>query len=347
MQKLLSVSIAAYNVQDTIEKCLDSFLQVKYLDELELLVINDGSVDSTPDIVGKYEQNYPSVIRFINKKNAGHGSTINKSLEIATGKFYKVLDGDDWVNPKELEKLMDCLRKTDADLVINDYLCVYPNYEKRVSNRGGFINEKVYSFDELFPYDNINDTIFAMHEITILTDRLRAVNAKIEEHCFYADTDFMFYVGLAARSVTFNDSCAYQYRLGYAGQSVSESGTYNHIEDMIKIETGLINLYQKQIKKISSTRRKKYLFALIESRYNLIFYCYSAIIKRDNKDELFFDFVFKAKSKYPDIVPSFSLTIPNKLVNISPRKILPFIRFVRSTKAFKKLLNIKNQFHGL
>lgn len=175
MSKLLSVSIAAYNVEKTIEKCLDSFLSSQYLNEIELLVINDGSHDHTVSIVENYERQYPGIVRLINKANGGHGSTINKSLDIASGKFYKVLDGDDWVDPNELDKLMDCLRETKAEFVVNDYNEVYPDHEERISHRSLYQEHKVYSFDELVPNGDFNNNIFAMHESTILTQRLKDV----------------------------------------------------------------------------------------------------------------------------------------------------------------------------
>ena len=96
MSKLLTVSIAAYNAEKTIEKCLNSFLGCKHLIDLEILVINDGSSDSTADIVSAYEKQYPYSIRLINKENGGHGSTINKGIEIATGKYFELMDGDDY-----------------------------------------------------------------------------------------------------------------------------------------------------------------------------------------------------------------------------------------------------------
>ena len=136
MSKLLTISIAAYNVEKTIEKCLDSFLPCRHLSDLEILVINDGSTDHTAEIVSGYEKRYPGIY-LINKENGGHGSTINKSLSLSTGKFYKVIDGDDWVDSVELDKLCDCLESTEAELVINDYMEVYPNYKRRVALRNG------------------------------------------------------------------------------------------------------------------------------------------------------------------------------------------------------------------
>lgn len=346
MKKLLSVSIAAYNVEKTIEKCLNSFLDSKYLSLLELLVVNDGSHDRTVSIVEKYVQKYPGIICLINKANGGHGSTINTSLSHATGKFYKVLDGDDWVDANELDKLIECLMDTQAELVINDYNEVYPDHEHRVTHRRLYQEHKVYSFDELIPDGNFRDNIFAMHESTILTQRLRDVGMQIQEHCFYADTEFLYYVGLAARTVEFNNSCVYQYRLGSAGQSVSAEGIYKHIEDLLKIEYHLMQLYCQDSLKIKSKIRKNYLFAIVDTRYHILFNCFIVIIKKTDKDNLFTHFIRDTKKSYPNIINCCHLPLTYRLVAIAPEILIPKMRLLKQTKIFHALSKMKKEMLG-
>jgi glycosyltransferase involved in cell wall biosynthesis len=334
MDKILSISVAAYNVERTIEKCLNSFLSSRYLNLLEILVINDGSHDRTVEIVQKYEEKYPKIIHLINKENGGHGSTINTSLSLANGKYYKVLDGDDWVDSKELDKLVECLLHSHADLIINDYNEVYPNHEHRVSHRNLYQGQKLYSFDEIVPDGNFKNNIFAMHESTVLTQRLRDVGMHIQEHCFYADTEFLYFTGLAARTVEFNNSCAYQYRLGSAGQSVSAEGIYKHIEDLMKIEYHLIQLYNKNEHQIKSSTRRKYLFAIIDTRYFMLFDCFIMIIKKDNKDKMFANFLRQVKVEYPNIVSRCYLPLTYKMVSKFPFSLINIMRMIKQSKAF-------------
>lgn len=70
MQKVLSISVAAYNVEKFIEQCLDSFIDPAILDRVEVLVTDDGSKDRTPEIVSAYEKKYPGTFRLISQKNA-------------------------------------------------------------------------------------------------------------------------------------------------------------------------------------------------------------------------------------------------------------------------------------
>lgn len=344
--KILSISIAAYQVEDTIKKCLDSFLKSKYLHELELLVINDGSKDKTAEIVSEYERKYPEVIRLVNKENGGHGSTINKSLSLARGKFYKILDGDDWVDVEELDRLIDYLKITKAELVLNRCREVFPDYTQVTGNDAGYELEKVYDFADLFAEGNVEDKLFTLHASTILTERLRDVNMHILEKCFYADVMFIYYVGLAARTVAFHNSCAYQYRLGAEGQSVSATGIYNHAEDLIKIERHLIKLYQEDSKKLKDTKKCEYIFAVIDTRYNMLFDWFAGIITRSDKDQILFDFIEETNRDYKDIVNKFHLVPYNRIAAISPKIFIPIFRLIRNSFLWKIMHDIKAQFRG-
>ena len=110
-QKLLTVSVASYNVEKTLRKTLDSFCDKRYIDYIEVLIEDDGSTDKTQDIGKEYEMKYPQSFRYIKKDNGGHGSTINKSIELAQGLYFKVIDGDDWVDNNDFNELINVLKK--------------------------------------------------------------------------------------------------------------------------------------------------------------------------------------------------------------------------------------------
>ena len=95
--KVLTISIAAYNLSERIDQCLASFASSKFIDDIELIVTNDGSKDDTAKKVEKWVERYPNSIRLINKKNEGAGSTVNSGILHAAGKYFKMVDGDDWV----------------------------------------------------------------------------------------------------------------------------------------------------------------------------------------------------------------------------------------------------------
>ena len=125
MNKLLTISIAAYNVEMYIEKLLDSIIDSGKLDEIEVLVVNDGSKDKTVEITNKYVKRYPNSIYLINKPNGGHGSTINTGIKNAHGKYFKAIDGDDWIDSTNLAKLIENMKKTNSDLILCNHKFVF------------------------------------------------------------------------------------------------------------------------------------------------------------------------------------------------------------------------------
>lgn len=345
-EKILTVSIAAYNVEKTIAECLDSFLPSRYLGELELLVIDDGGTDGTAEIVRGYEARYPGVIRLVHKENGGHGSTINKSLELATGRFYKVLDGDDWVDAAELDKLIERLHTTTADMVINRYNNVYPDHSVVKETRGAHELARVYKFSELtVPQPPYYEGLFAMHATTILTERLREVRTRITEKCFYADTEYILYAGLAARTVEFNNSCAYQYRLGSAGQSVSAEGVYRHVEDMFTIYWSMLSVFDTRVHGRVETEREQYIWGLIDSRYNMLFGWYTRY-QRPDKDYLLASFIDELKRKYPEYVRNLHLATVNKPLTLAPVPLIRLQRYLRKTRLWSVLKAIKHLLSG-
>lgn len=318
MNKILTISIAAYNVSDTIEKCLDSFLDSDYFSLLDIVVVNDGSIDNTVDIVKKYILKYPHVIRLINKENGGHGSTINAAFEKAKGKFFKVIDGDDWVDVNELDKLIKKISESSADLIVSRFNKVYSDHVVEQRWLGDYEIGREYKFDELNRHTFTDAGIFPMHATTIRTEQLKSVDMHIREKCFYADTEFLFFVGLAAKSVEFDESVVYQYRLGESGQSVSPEGIYKHIEDLIEIELGLIKLYNDRIDDVDSLTRKKYLYAIIDTRFSLIIEWFIKVIDRSDKDYALFGFINIMKTKYSDYYYDFRKKLLVRIFLIGP-----------------------------
>ena len=119
--KILTITIPSYNVEAYLEDCLESFVNSEVMDDIEVLIVNDGSSDRTEEIARRYESKYPNTYRLINKENGGHGSTINTGAAEAKGKYFKVVDGDDWVDTRSFIHLVKVLKKIDADIVASNY----------------------------------------------------------------------------------------------------------------------------------------------------------------------------------------------------------------------------------
>ena len=94
--KILSIAIPVYNTEKYIKRCMDSILLKEIIDDIEIILVNDGSKDNSINIMNEYKDSYPQSVVVIDKENGGHGSTINAALTVASGKYFRVLDSDDW-----------------------------------------------------------------------------------------------------------------------------------------------------------------------------------------------------------------------------------------------------------
>ena len=146
--KLLSIAIPCYNSQDYMEKCIESLLVGG--EEVEILVVDDGSSDKTAEIADAYAAKYPTIIKAIHQENGGHGEAVNAGIRNATGLYFKVVDSDDWVNKeayiKILETLYELLRGPQTvDLLISNFV-----YEKQ-----GATHKKVMQYRRCLPQDRV------------------------------------------------------------------------------------------------------------------------------------------------------------------------------------------------
>ena len=126
MNKILTVVIPTYNMEKYLRKCLNSLIidDKDLLKSLEVLVINDGSQDSSSVIAHEYEQSYPEIFRVIDKENGNYGSCINRGLREATGKYIKILDADDSFDTKNFSVLLKNMASIDVDMFISDFSVV-------------------------------------------------------------------------------------------------------------------------------------------------------------------------------------------------------------------------------
>lgn len=184
MEKILTFSIAAYNVEKYLDKLLKTIICVPNNEMVEVLVVNDGSKDSTAQIAKEYEKNYAGVVRLIDKENGGHGSTINRGIKEAKGKYFKAIDGDDWVDSEALEKLLNDLTQIDSDLVLMDYKTCYEGGDDVLEKTAKLEPQKTIDFESVI------STIDYMryHAVIYRTQMLQKNKIRLDEHCFYVDS---------------------------------------------------------------------------------------------------------------------------------------------------------------
>ena len=200
---ILTVSIAAYNVEEYIRETLDSFTNIIGTGLVEILIIDDGSTDNTAKIAKEYVNKDSNTFKVISKKNGGWGSTVNCGINNSHGKYFKQLDGDDLFNKKNLKEFITFLENSEADLIIS--------------------MEDVAKF---YPY-------MEMHSSCFKTSLIKDI--RLQEHCFYTDVELMVKAVSKVKSVSYFEKDIYCYRLGRVGQSVSSEGLIKHYKEHEKI----------------------------------------------------------------------------------------------------------------
>ncbi len=144
MKPKISVIIPCYNVENYIEKCIDSIFEGT-LKEIEVIAINDGSNDKTREILDKLQKKY-NKLNIIHKENEGVSIARNIGLKKVKGEYIAFLDSDDWVDKDMYNKLYLKAKENDYDIVACDTTAVYPNYNTIISSN---INDKTKSSEAL------------------------------------------------------------------------------------------------------------------------------------------------------------------------------------------------------
>lgn len=126
----VSVLVPVYNTEKTLRKCMDSILVQTIINEIEIVIVNDGSTDKSEIIINEYLNKYNN-ISYFKQHNQGLGATRNKGIELAKGEYITFLDSDDWVDNDYYEKLYNKAKCEKSDLVISSYIVEIPNTETK------------------------------------------------------------------------------------------------------------------------------------------------------------------------------------------------------------------------
>lgn len=280
MYKILTICIAAYNVERYIKQCLDSIIKCKNIKDIEVLVVDDGGTDNTLNIAKEYENKYQGIVIPIHKENGGWGSTLNYGVIAAKGKYFKQLDGDDYFDTNNLDALVNYLKECNDDLVYTPYCEFTDNQDEKIliENNDLILEEKKRYCTE----DVIEKMKIHMHMSTIKTDLIRDI--KLLENCFYTDIEFVVKALDRCQNMSFLNAPVYMYRIGREGQSVSIEGIKKHYTEHEKVlfetlkytnsipEEKKRNAFRERLKKMADAQFGFYLLIEINknNKINLI-----------------------------------------------------------------------------
>lgn len=244
MSKILTVIIPSYNVEEYLDEILPTYIANQILDDIEVLIINDGSRDETVHVAQKFETQYPTVFRVVDKPNGGHGSTINRGIKEAIGKYIKVIDGDDYVDTDAFINYVNALKKIDVDAVYTPFTRVnITTKTNQVVTIGDQVSyNKVYSINDIDP--KLFEKNYALHSWTFNQNVLRKI-PKISEKLFYVDQEYIMYALAFIKNVYFLNDNIYQYRVGNSSQSMAIENQKKNVWMLEKVTFNILDFYQK------------------------------------------------------------------------------------------------------
>ena len=244
--KLISFAIPCYNSQEYMTHAIETILTGG--DEVEILIVNDGSKDRTSEIAHEYEVKYPGIIKAIDKENGGHGDAVNEGLKNATGKYFKVVDSDDWIKEDSLKRILDVLRKMEekgesVDMLIANYV-----YEKVGAPRKKVIHYRnVFPQNQVFTWSDIGhfhlDQYILMHSVIYRTKMLKQSGIKLPKHTFYVDNIYVYYPLPHVKRMYYMDENFYRYFIGRDDQSVNETVMIKRIDQQLYVTRTMIDMY--------------------------------------------------------------------------------------------------------
>ncbi len=263
--KILSVVVPCYNSEAYMEKCIDSLLPGG--DEVEILIVDDGSKDRTGEIADAYREKYPDIVKVIHQENGGHGEAVNTGIRNATGLYFKVVDSDDWVDGESYRKIMSTLefliRSSDTvDMVISNFV-----YEKQ-----GVRRKKVMSYRSFFPEEEVfgwsevkhlrKGKYILMHSIIYRTKLLKDCGLELPKHTFYVDNLFVYQPLPYVKKMYYLNVNFYRYFIGRDDQSVNESVMISRIDQQLKVNKLMIDAYD--VYKIQNRKLRKYMIYYLD-----------------------------------------------------------------------------------
>lgn len=205
MENVISIIVPVYNVQDYLEECVDSLLAQTY-EALEIILVDDGSLDNCPAICDSYAEK-DSRVRVIHKENGGAASAKNEALKIATGKYLTFVDGDDYVEPDAMAHMQSLLEQHHAQII---HCCLRNVYVDSFSD--GIVMQEFTSFTVVEYLERFTkDWTCALHCGKLFYREL--FDGVFFEVGNKVDDEFFTYRGvLNASTVIYDPKVVYHYR---------------------------------------------------------------------------------------------------------------------------------------
>lgn len=182
--KKLSVIIPCYNVEEYLSKCIDSVID-NDLDDIEIILVNDGSKDDTLKIIKEYKKKYKDIIKIVDQENQGLSMARNAGIEVSTGEYITFLDSDDYVDSKMYSSMLEKAYENNFDLVVCGVKMLYPDHE---------LNVDTGLSKDCFGKDNVKEIMYNFYPAACNKIYKREVigELRFKKGVWFEDVEFMY-----------------------------------------------------------------------------------------------------------------------------------------------------------
>ena len=236
---LITVVVPVYNVEKYLERNLNSLVNQTYKN-VEILVINDGTLDNSQDIIDRFVKKYPRTVKSFIKKNGGISDTRNFGIDQAKGKFIAFIDSDDYVEIDFLEKLYNSIISTESDIAVSNIIDEYENTGKS-SVYKNYVPEVLCSLKEdkkqLFNRMSVWNKLFKKELFDDMS--LRFSKGKI-----YEDTRLVPKLFVKAKKISYVDDALYHYIIR-SGSLMTSSDLQKNLDIMDAFDD-IIDFFKKE-----------------------------------------------------------------------------------------------------
>lgn len=302
-KKTLTFVVPAYNMTEYLERCVMSLIAAKRNDDIEVLIVDDGSSDGTLEMAQKFEARYPDIVRAIHQENKGHGGAVNTGIAAASGMYVKVVDADDWVGPESLEQVMAVLREEadstePIDMLVTNY--VYDKVGKRNKHVVNF--RHAMKAGERLAWNDLGHFGLAeyilMHALTYRTAVVRESGMQLPEHTFYVDFIYAYQPFPWVKTMKYLDTPFYHYFIGRDGQSVQTDVMIRRVDQLRLVNQCMVRATPERDTVPDGLYRYMIHFLAIESSVASVF----MILSRDPEN-------YEKKKDMWDDIKAYSPTI--------------------------------------
>ena len=214
----VSVIVPVYNVENYIDRCLKSLVN-QTLEDIEIIVVNDGSPDNSQKIIDKYVKRYPNKVKSYIKENGGQGSARNFGLEKSTGEYIGYVDSDDYVEKDMYERLYNKAKEKELDIVVCGSYNVYE-----------VTNDKTIDLDRIiFDDKKVNSFFGRMAVWNKIYKKSLVKGIKFRSKVWYEDLDFTVKVLTNAKKIDYVNEPFYDYLIR-EGSTMNNSNVERNLE---------------------------------------------------------------------------------------------------------------------